>query len=145
MTRAMDPSDPTRSVADERRPRVTTAADGDIAVVRLAGDHDLSTAGLVREALREVSDHRLVVLDVSPCTFVDSTVLGVLVAASRRTAEAGGRVLGVGAQGIVRNALRVTAMQELLHDEEELEPAARQLLAGCRTDSAPDNDLPTDL
>jgi anti-anti-sigma factor len=142
MTRATDSSDFSDSTAhaveDARRARVTTAGDGEVAIVRLAGDHDLSTATLVREALKDVSDHRLVVLDVSPCTFVDSTVLGVLVAASRRTAEAGGRLVGVGAQGIVRNALRVTAMEDLLHDEAELEPPAQQLLTACRT--APTTD-----
>src|SRR4051794_29045621 len=107
MTRALDSSEPSdpAACADARRARVTSAGAGDVAVVRLCGDHDLSSAAMVREALREVAGHRLVVLDISGCTFVDSTVLGVLVAASRRTAEAGGRLVGVGALGIVRNAL----------------------------------------
>lgn len=141
MTRAADSSDfSARAEADPRRARVLTAGDGDTAVVRLVGDHDLSSAGVVRDALKDVSEHRLVVLDVSRCTFVDSTVLGVLVAAGRRTAAGGGRLLGVGAEGIVRNALRVTAMQELLHDEDELEPSARELLAGCRSDEPTADD-----
>jgi anti-anti-sigma factor len=137
MTRALDSSDPSDAAAraDARRARVTSAGTGDIAVVRLSGDHDLSSAALVREALREVADHRLVVLDLSGCTFVDSTVLGVLVAASRRTADAGGRLVGVGAQGIVRNALRVTAMEGLLHDEGSLDADALELLRTCRTDT----------
>ena len=51
------------------------------AIVSLRGEHDLATAPVIRDALSAVFGDVLV--DLSECTFVDSTVIGALIAASQ--------------------------------------------------------------
>jgi anti-anti-sigma factor len=99
-----------------------TSGDGGTSVLSLRGEHDLSNAASLRQDLLEVADRTLVVLDLTSCSFLDSTVLGVLAAAGRRLRDSGGRLVGVGAQGMVGNALRVTAMTDLLLDRADLDP-----------------------
>ena len=68
-----------------REQPVREVAEQDGAVlVRLAGELDVYNAGLVREALVEAAERggsRRLVVDLEEVTFVDSTVLGVLVEA----------------------------------------------------------------
>jgi anti-sigma B factor antagonist len=68
-----------------REQPVREVAEQDGAVlVRLAGELDVYNAGLVREALVEAAERggsRRLVVDLQEVTFVDSTVLGVLVEA----------------------------------------------------------------
>ena len=85
-----------------------------MSVVALVGDHDIGTSHEVRRALAEVRGAPLVVLDLTRCTFVDSTVLGVLTSASRRIAQGGGRLIGINPSGIVAKALAITGVDELL-------------------------------
>ena len=85
-----------------------------MAVVTLSGEHDIASSHEVRRALAEVRDAPLVVVDLHECTFIDSTVLGVLVSASRRSAEVGRRLVAANASGIVAKALEITGLDELL-------------------------------
>jgi anti-anti-sigma factor len=66
---------------------VTFPADGAgwAAVVSLAGEHDILTKEEVSHALRAPAGNVLV--DLSGCTFVDSTVIGELVRAARSRAD----------------------------------------------------------
>ena len=60
-----------------------------VVIVRLGGELDVYNAGIVREALLDAADRdaaRLVV-DLSAVSFVDSTLLGVLVEARTHVAE----------------------------------------------------------
>jgi anti-anti-sigma factor len=50
----------------------------DIACVRLRGEHDLSTKPRLTEALTEASAKRNVLVDLSECTFMDSSVIAAL-------------------------------------------------------------------
>jgi anti-anti-sigma factor len=50
------------------------------AIVSLRGEHDLATTPALRDALSPVLGDVLV--DLSECTFVDSSVIGALIAAS---------------------------------------------------------------
>ena len=97
------------------------SASGRVALVALVGDHDISTSHEVRRALSETRGAELVVVDLGDCTFVDSTVLGVLVTASKRVAASGGRLFGVNADGVVRKALAVTGVGPLIVGTSELE------------------------
>ena len=83
------------------------------AVLVLVGEHDLSTTHDVRRALLQVDDAALLVLDFAACTFVDSSVLGVLVKAARQTYERGGSVIAVNATGLVERTLRVSGVTHL--------------------------------
>lgn len=66
-------------------------------LVELAGEHDLSTAPALREELgRVLADGASAVVDLSEVTFIDSSVVGVLLNAHRSTAGLDGqRVLVV--------------------------------------------------
>ena len=55
-------------------------------VISLSGDHDLSTKPRLVEALSRVRQERWVVIDLRRCTFVDSTIIGAILAACRRGA-----------------------------------------------------------
>ena len=102
-------------------------------MVTLLGDHDIATSHEVRRALADVRQVPLTVVELGDCTFVDSTVLGVLVGASRRAAEAGGRLVAVNASGIVARALELTGVDDLLHVTDDPLAAERIGLTG-RTD-----------
>jgi anti-anti-sigma factor len=62
--------------------RITTVDRDGVAVVALVGEHDLSTAPDVGYALRQPRATGLVV-DLSQTTFLDSSILGVLLTAAR--------------------------------------------------------------
>jgi len=80
-------------------------------IVRLRGELDVHNAGLVRQALVDAAARggpRLVI-DLEEVSFVDSTVLGVLVEARSHVADR--RAFLLAAAGIeVRRALEVTGL-----------------------------------
>jgi anti-sigma B factor antagonist len=64
--------------------------DSGLTVLAITGEHDLSTAPMLRQRLDGlIADGAPIVVDLSPATFVDSSILGVILDARRR-AEAGG-------------------------------------------------------
>jgi anti-sigma B factor antagonist len=95
----------------DRDPVAGLAERGDALVLSLAGELDLYTEPALREALRgavERAPKRLVV-DLAEVTFVDSTVLGALVAA--RSQLGGGDAFALAAPGLeVRRALEVSGL-----------------------------------
>lgn len=69
---------------------VSSRPGGPRLVLELVGEHDLSTAGGLRDALdRALAEGASVVVDLSAVTFVDSSVIGALVSAHRRAAAEG--------------------------------------------------------
>jgi len=63
---------------------------GGTTIVTVIGDHDLTSAPVLRASIeRELAEHRACVVDLRGATFLDSTVLSVLLDASRRSREAG--------------------------------------------------------
>lgn len=50
-----------------------------IAFVCLRGEHDLSTTDIVRPALEAAMDGARVIVDLSACTFIDSSVIACLI------------------------------------------------------------------
>jgi len=55
-----------------------------LAVVSMRGEHDLSTAPELTQALEQAAVHSNVVVDLSACSFIDSTVIHALVKFARR-------------------------------------------------------------
>jgi anti-sigma B factor antagonist len=96
--------------------KVERPTDG-VAVVALEGEHDLGTASEVRDALAAVADSgEAVVIDLCATTFVDSSILGVVLEA-RRSATEDGRGFAVACDGTaeaVRRVLEVTGLREEL-------------------------------
>jgi len=61
-----------------------------MAVVSISGEHDLNTAPELSSQLAELIDaHGGLVLDLSPASFVDSSILGVILDSRRQAKEAG--------------------------------------------------------
>jgi anti-sigma B factor antagonist len=87
------------------------------AVLRVEGEHDLNTATQLREQLdRLIESGASVVVDLSPATFIDSTILGVLLDARRRGAERGVAVTLAQANGAmpVSRVLEITGLRSEL-------------------------------
>jgi anti-anti-sigma factor len=90
------PSDGSPESADILRidcPRVELSCpSASLAVVEFVGEHDLGQYAPIREALRLASARRRhVLVDLSNCAFIDSTVVGLLLVAQDEVTSDGGR------------------------------------------------------
>ena len=64
--------------------------DDRLSVLTISGEHDLSTAPELRRRLDQLLDQGTAgVVDLSPATFIDSSILGVVLDCRRRASEAG--------------------------------------------------------
>jgi anti-sigma B factor antagonist len=64
--------------------------DAGLAVLTISGEHDLSTAPTLRRRIDNLLDEgTATVIDLSPATFIDSSILGVILDGRRRAAGAG--------------------------------------------------------
>ena len=87
----MEADEPERMPASGPRPRaiaVERHAPG-VMVVTLRGEHDLSTRPELGEALARAAEDASVLVDLSECDFIDSTVIGALVVAFQTVTERG--------------------------------------------------------
>jgi anti-sigma B factor antagonist len=61
-----------------------------VAVLSISGEHDLNTVPELRRRLDElVGEDSSIVVDLSPATFVDSSILGVILEVRRHANDAG--------------------------------------------------------
>jgi len=112
----------------------SSPADG-VVVVAVHGEHDIASAPGLRAAIEEaLSRSQHVVVDLTSSTFVDSTVLGVLLAARERAQEEelGFAVVLEPAAGdpAVRRILEVTGLDELLPVRAERDAAVQAMAEG---------------
>ena len=95
-------------------------------VLTISGEHDLSTAPNLRRQLDVLLDERAVaVVDLSPATFIDSSILGVILDGRRRASDAGigfEVVQSRGAEAVDR-VLEVTGLRTELPVHESRETA----------------------
>ncbi len=94
--------------------------------VSLRGELDLSTVEKVEDELRRIEDRadKLLVLDLSGLTFLDSTGLRLMVTADQRARKAGRRLALVRGPDTVHRVFTITKLDERLQmvdDVEELE------------------------
>jgi anti-sigma B factor antagonist len=85
-------------------------------VLALSGEHDLSTAPELRARLYELSESDAVIIDMDQTTFVDSSILGVLVGGLRRARERDvpfGLVLGDDAHPAIRRIFELTGLHDV--------------------------------
>ena len=89
-------------------------ADG-VPVVSATGEIDIATAPGLREQLESTMDRAdgLVVVDLLGVTFIDSTALGVLIGASKRSQESGGTMRLVITDPRVLKVFEITGLTEL--------------------------------
>jgi anti-sigma B factor antagonist len=84
-------------------------------VVAVAGELDLGTAGQLRAALLGLPAHvRAVQLDLSQVSFIDSTALGVLLAAYKRLQVLGAGLEVSAASPVVATVLEISGLSALL-------------------------------
>jgi anti-anti-sigma factor len=88
--------------------------------LELRGELEISTVGLLRQALREARDEEasLVRLDVSGLDFVDSTGLRALLVANREASVAGWKLALTRAPPHVQQMFELTRTQGLLPFED---------------------------
>lgn len=91
---------------------ITREDGGDECVIRVSGELDAASAPELETELR--GDHRLIRLDLSEVTFIDSRGLRVILAAARSAAEKGHRVVIENPSSSVRRLLEVTGLGEEL-------------------------------
>jgi anti-sigma B factor antagonist len=95
--------------------RVVVQLDGDVPLLSLLGEFDLSNAVDLRDALDSVTDGHgnTIIIDLTETTFLDSTALGALALASREDTI---RVRG--ATGEPRRVLELSGVIFFMDDEQ---------------------------
>jgi anti-sigma B factor antagonist len=95
---------------------LTAAREGDSYVICVEGELDLSECSQLESALRkaEASLATRILLDLDQLAFIDAAGLSVLVAAWRRSAVDGNRLLVTRGGGSVANMLHLTALDTVL-------------------------------
>jgi anti-sigma B factor antagonist len=91
---------------------ITTHADGVTATLALTGEIDLSSAHLLVDSIDEViaQGAKTVVLDFAGVTFINSTGLGAMVAATKRLRAEDGDLVLRQFRGIPASALATTGL-----------------------------------
>ena len=95
---------------------VVTPETGEIVAIHLRGEFDLATApSVLEEAERRLDDHKHLILDLNGATFIDSSVINVIIRA-HRTASARGRVavLELGPNTVVERALDISGITQIV-------------------------------
>lgn len=93
-------------------------------VLAVRGDVDIATAGELRDELATtITKYDGVVVDLDDVPFLDSTGLGVLVAAYNKAASEGCRVVLARPQRIVKNALRLVQVDAVIDVFDDLAAA----------------------
>jgi anti-anti-sigma factor len=100
-------------------------------LIALRGEHDLSTGPAIQAACDDALAHSSsIVFDLAGATFIDSTVVGVMVRARRRAAEFGGSVAVVApAGGPPARVLMLVGINDVLPLRETRDEALRTLTA----------------
>jgi anti-anti-sigma factor len=71
------------------QPAISISDDNGVSVIELRGEHDLATATEVRDVLqRAVAERRPSVVELTLTDFIDSSILGVLLAGLRHARDA---------------------------------------------------------
>jgi len=102
--------------------RVEPSAHGDATLVRVDGDLDMATSPELEEALEGADVRKRVVIDLSGCTFLDSSAVRALVAGARAAESAGGEVVLVTRDPGILRVLEIASVEMMLpvHDSVEL-------------------------
>src|SRR5262245_58899249 len=90
----------------------TTSTHEGWTVLSFVGELDLQTAPDLKEAI--AAEQGRVALDLSRVPFMDSSCLGVIVAAHKLSVEAGGELALTGLQDSPRKVLALTGLDEVV-------------------------------
>jgi len=115
-------------------------AEGWLTVVAVTGELDAYTAPELRTALQEAMDGgaQFLVADLTAVEYIDSVGLGILVAAAKRAAAAGGALSVASDASSVTKVFQISGTHELLGLQPTL-PESREFLASRRQEHAGTN------
>ncbi len=113
---------------------VESHTEGDVALVIVAGEVDMATAGILRGTIadRIAAGSRHLVLDLAGVRFLDSTGLGVLVGARKKVDQVGGSLRIVCRGERVTGLLRLTGLSRVLTVHATRDEACAALAAAVR-------------
>ena len=110
------------ALPDEFELHVTTQPG--VAIVSIGGEVDMATSPVLRDALEGLSDDaRIVVLECSRVSFIDSSTLRVLVAEQRRLHVAGRSLVLAALSDRVRDVLRTARLDAVFAVAETVDAA----------------------
>jgi len=92
-------------------------------VVRVEGELDLATSRKLEEALETAGTDDRVIIDLTGCTFLDSSALRVLIASARARDNAEGSIELVTRDPGILRVLEIAALDTMLPVHESLESA----------------------
>jgi anti-sigma B factor antagonist len=96
---------------------------GGIVVVRVEGELDLATCASFEGALGPAEAGGRLVIDLTECTFLDSSAVRLLVGAVRDADESGGKVSLVASDPGILRVLEIAAVDTMLPVHESLDSA----------------------
>jgi anti-sigma B factor antagonist len=101
-------------------------------VATVLGEADLHNEAELREAVWPLAEEEgsTVIVDLCDASFVDSTVLGVLVGLSKRLRARDGRLIVVSADPRFQKLLEITGLLPVLHLERSLAKAVGSVVDG---------------
>ncbi|HTN25338.1 MAG TPA: STAS domain-containing protein [Solirubrobacteraceae bacterium] len=107
------PADP---LEEGRVFRMSSERDGEVHAIRLFGELDVASAGAVQAELEraEAGDARVLVLDLSGLTFMDSTGVRLVVTAHVRSRAHDGRLELVRGPAAVQRVFEICGVADLL-------------------------------
>lgn len=92
-------------------------------LVRVEGELDMATSGDFEEAIGDAEPGGQLVIDLSECTFLDSSAVRVLVETARAIERANGRIALVARDPGIRRVLEIAAVDTMLPVHDTLEGA----------------------
>ncbi len=111
------------------KPRIEVrSASGDAIVLVLTGDHDLATKPQLIAELAAVTPGAPIVIDLTRCTFIDSSIIGAILGERRPDRPKISLVLPADSSYVAR-ALSVIGMRDLLPVHPSVEAALTALAA----------------
>ena len=97
--------------------RILTRQDGTRTLVVVEGEVDMASAPQLESALLAITDGDVIV-DLTAVAFLDSSGIAALVRTHRAMAGRGDQLTTTGEQTLVRHALEVTGLFEVLHPDD---------------------------
>jgi len=84
------------------------------AVVRVTGELDLANVWALREKLESTSPSAPLVVDLTECSFLDSSAMRALLETARKAEPVSGRVAVVAPAGGIRKALEIAGVDTVV-------------------------------
>lgn len=105
--------------------------DSNIAVIKLAGEMDISSANLLKAEIKNLLAEEVlhIVLDLADLEFTDSVGIGAIVAGLTRTNESGGRLCAVAPSRPVKRLMDIVGLFQILDCFDTVQEAEKSLLS----------------